>query len=182
MKVSIIVAMGEGGVIGRGGALPWHLPADLARFRRITMGHPLIMGRRTYESIGRPLPGRASIVLSRQGDFRPAGVQPAGSLEEALDLARRVEAAQGTADQDAEVFVIGGADVYRQAMPSADHLYITRVHVPVFGDRWFTEPDSFEWTLIDQVERPADSRNPHRLTFQHYMRRKDSRSCEEADS
>lgn len=161
-------------VIGRGGQLPWRLSADLKRFKRMTMGHHLIMGRKTFKSIGRALPGRTSIVLSRNptpdlvaaavessldslsaGGIEPAKVLLADSLDEALDLAR----------SDEEVFVIGGGEVYRIALPRVQRLHITWVDADVAGDTYFPDLDLSEWRLVSQEEQPADARNeyPHRF-------------------
>jgi dihydrofolate reductase len=113
MKISLIVAMSENGVIGRAGQLPWRLSSDLRRFKRLTMGHTLIMGRKTFASIGRPLPGRRSIVVSRRAEFSPGGAERAANLEQALEMA----------GGDSEVFFIGGAEIYRHALPRAERLY-----------------------------------------------------------
>ena len=159
-RLSLIVAIAANGVIGRDGDLPWRLPADLARFRQITMGHVLLMGRRTYESIGRPLPGRTSIVLTRRPSFRPPGVLVASDLHEAL--------AQ-VADRDA-VFVIGGADIYRQALPLVEQLYVTRVLAQMAGDVSFPKIDSDRWERCEDIYRPADEKNPLPIRFQIYRR------------
>lgn len=127
MMIAIIAAMSINGVIGRDNAIPWSIPADLARFRELTLGHTLIMGRKTFESIGRALPGRRNIVVSRQADFAAAGVVAAGSLEEALSLA----------SSDGEVFICGGGEIYRQALPLARRLYLTLLDCEVDGDTFF---------------------------------------------
>lgn len=130
MTVSLIAAVARNGVIGRAGALPWRLPEDLKRFKRLTLGHPVVMGRKTFASIGKPLPGRDSIVLSRDPAFRPAGARVARSLEEALALAG-----------SGEVFVIGGEAVYREALPRADRLYLTLLDRDFEGDARFPDYD-----------------------------------------
>jgi len=155
MKISLIVAMSENRVIGRGGALPWHLSADLRRFKQITMGHSIIMGRKTFESIGRLLPGRTSIVLSRQSDLDAGGALVAPSLEEALRLAAG----------DDEAFIIGGEEVYRLALPVADRLYVTAVHAHLDGDRWFPELSENEWRLGRETRHPADEKNGYDYSF-----------------
>jgi dihydrofolate reductase len=160
--VSLIVAMSENGVIGRDGGLPWHLPDDLKRFKRLTMGHVLIMGRRTFASVGRPLPGRRTIVLSHDPAYRPAGVETAPSLEAAITLARGAS----------EVFVAGGADVYRAALPTADRLYLTLVHTHLAGDAHFPPLDLDAWELDEEVRHPADERHAHAFTFRRYRRRR----------
>src|SRR6185503_14521108 len=159
MKVSLIVAMAEGGVIGRAGRLPWHLPADLARFKQLTMGHHLILGRRTWESIGRALPGRRMLVVSRQARtlVLPEGVRAVTSLDEALAIAE-------AAGED-EVFVAGGARVYREALPRADRLYLTWVQAEVTGDTFFPPVEPSEWEEVAREEVAADDRNPFATSF-----------------
>lgn len=162
MIVSIIVAMDEDGVIGRAGALPWRLPDDLRRFKAVTMGHVLIMGRRTLDSIGRALPGRRSVVLTRNRAFRPPeGVEVAPDLDAAL--ARVAEAPR--------VFVVGGASVYREALPRAHQLLITRVHARVPGDVRFPSVAWSEWTLVEEERHPADAHHAFPFSFQRYARR-----------
>src|SRR5690349_5756939 len=126
-KLSLIVAMTPNRVIGRDGTLPWRLSADLQRFKRITMGHPIIMGRKTFESIGRVLPGRTTIVVSRRKDYSPTGALLAESLPAAIDLA-------GTSD---EAFIVGGSEIYRAALPLVQRLYITMVQADIQGDTYF---------------------------------------------
>lgn len=134
MRLSLIVAMAANRVIGRDGRMPWHLPGDLARFKRLTMGYPLIMGRRTYESIGRPLPGRKTLVLSRHPDYQPPGCLVFPTLQAALDEVW---------DYD-EVFVCGGEEVYREALPLAQRIYLTELEREVEGDTLFPEiPEHF---------------------------------------
>lgn len=127
MTLSLIVAVAENGVIGKDNALPWRLPEDLKRFKAITMGHPVVMGRRTFESIGSPLPGRRNLVVSRNPDYHPAGAERVGGLEEALAA---VDGAQ-------EVFVIGGAELFKESLPKADRLYLTKIHRVFSGDTYF---------------------------------------------
>jgi dihydrofolate reductase len=160
----VIVAMSEGGVIGHHGRVPWHLPDDLRRFKQLTTGHPVIMGRRTYASVGRPLPGRRCLVLSRNPGYRPAGVETAPDLETAL--ARVADAS--------DVFVAGGAEVYREALPRADRLYLTVVHAAVPGDVRFPPLDLAGWHLADESFHPADARHAHAFTFRTYERRRAS--------
>jgi dihydrofolate reductase len=145
MKLSAIVAMASNRVIGANNQLPWRLPADLARFKRVTMGHTLVMGRKTYESIGRPLPGRTMIVVTRQPDFAPPGVKVAHSVDEALALARG----------DDEVFIAGGAELYAQTIGRLDRLYLTRIEREVPGDTRFPELDLSAWRLIEEDHHPA---------------------------
>jgi dihydrofolate reductase len=153
--ISFVVAYAKGRVIGRDNALPWRLPADMRRVRALTMGKPLIMGRRTYESIGRPLEGRTSIVLTRDPAFRAEGVRTARTPDEALALA-------GDAP---EVIVFGGADVFRAFLPRADRLYITEIEADIPGDRTFPEIDPREWREVERTEFEPDERNPHAYRF-----------------
>jgi len=135
-RISIIAAIARNGVIGRDNRLPWHLPQDLKRFRALTMGHHVIMGRKTWESIGRVLPGRTMVVVSRDPDYGVADCQIAHSLEEAL----------GLCGDDPEVFIIGGAEIYRQALPMADRLYLTHIEQEVEGDTYFPPFDMVDWS------------------------------------
>ncbi|MDH3402514.1 MAG: dihydrofolate reductase [Acidobacteriota bacterium] len=162
MRLSLIVAVAANGVIGRGNALPWRLPADLVRFKRLTMGHHLIVGRRTWESIGRPLPGRRTIVLSRAAPALPPGVRHAASLEEALEIA----AAAG----DDEAFVAGGAAVYARALPRADRIYWTEVHADVEGEVRFPPFEKSRWAETERVAGTVDERNPLPHAFVVYDR------------
>mgnify|MGYP003307676729 CR=1 FL=1 len=135
--ISIIVAVAEGGVIGGGGDLLWHISEDLRRFKQITSEHTVIMGRKTYDSIGRPLPRRRNIVITRNGVWSAEGCERAESLAEAVAMCEGEE----------EIFVIGGGEIYRQAMPLADRLYLTRVHQTYSGDTYFPEINPEEWTV-----------------------------------
>lgn len=152
---SIIVAAAENGVIGRGNRLPWHLPADLAHFKRTTLGHPVIMGRRTWESIGKPLPGRRNIVVSRTPGFTAPG----------CDVARDLDAAYALVKGEEEIFVIGGTRIFEVALPSADRIFLTRVLATVDGDTRFPElrPDAWRETFLG--EHAADERNAYGLRF-----------------
>jgi dihydrofolate reductase len=141
--------MARNGVIGRDNRLPWRLPADLAYFKRVTMGHPVVMGRRTYESIGKPLPGRLNIVVSRNPAFRAAGCTVVGSLDEAW-------AAAGDA---AEVSVIGGTSLFAEALPIADRIHLTEVDADVPGDTWFPPFDRAQWQEHEVSRHAADERH-----------------------
>jgi dihydrofolate reductase len=154
-RLSIIVAAAENGVIGRAGGLPWRLPADLKRFRELTLGHHIIMGRRTYESIGRLLPGRTMVVLSRRPQFAAPGALVARDLEEAVALARA----------DGEVFVIGGAEVYRAALPLAGRIYRTVVHAAPEGDTFFPELAAGDWRIVEEARHAPDEKNPLAYSF-----------------
>lgn len=156
VAVAIIAAVAANGVIGKDNGIPWHLPSDFAHFKRMTMGKPLIMGRKTYESIGRPLPGRTTIVVTRQKDYQPKGVVVAPDLDAALQQAQHI----ATADRANEVMVAGGAEIYSQALPIADRMYITHVGVNPEGDSFFPAVDLNEWKeggVINVTPNPKDS-------------------------
>ena len=155
MKISIIVAMAANGVIGRDNQLPWHLPADLKHFKKTTMGKPILMGRKTWESIGRPLPGRANIVITRDSTYTAAGCEVVNSIDAAI-------AAAGEQD---EVMVIGGAELYRQVLPDTDTIYLTRIHEVVEGDTRFPEIHNTEWHQVERVDHEADEKNTHNYSF-----------------
>jgi dihydrofolate reductase len=153
-EIALIAAVARNSVIGNGGALPWRLPSDLRRFKQVTMGRPVIMGRKTWESIGRPLPGRLNIVVSRSAEFGAEGARRAGSLSEALEIAARAHPGPG------EVFVIGGGELYAQAMPDAVRLYVTHVMAEPPGDTLFPEIRADQWRLVssETIESgPSDS-------------------------
>ena len=154
LTLSLIVAMARNRVIGRDNTLPWHLPEDLKYFKAITMGKPILMGRKTFESIGRPLPGRLNIVITRNANWHHPGVSVATSLAEALELASHDPAAR----EVGEVMVIGGEQIYRAAIEQADRLYVTRVDVEVAGDAFFPEYDEDIWheTTRQQPEQQGD--------------------------
>ncbi len=161
MILSLIVAMGENRAIGRGGGLPWRLPADLSRFKALTMGHVLVVGRKTWDSIGRPLPGRRMVVLTHDPSFSAAGVESARSLDEAL-------AAHAA---ETEVFVGGGASVYREALPRAGRIYLTLVHAAPEGDVFFPDLDPAEWILESGETHGGDDRHAFPYEFRVYVRR-----------
>jgi len=160
MRVSLIVAISENGVIGRDSDLPWRLSADLRRFKRLTMGHHIIMGRKTFESIGRLLPGRTSVVITRQPDYTVEGALVAHDFDGAMRLC----------GDDDEVFVIGGGQIYNLALPQTERLYVTRVHANVDGDTHFPEIDIKQWRLLEEERFDADDRNEHEHTFSVYER------------
>jgi dihydrofolate reductase len=155
LRLTIVAALADNGVIGRAGALPWHLPDDLRRFKSLTMGRPILMGRRTFESIGRALPGRRNLVLTRGTNPLPAGVEPVASLAAALEKCAAVD----------ELCVIGGADVYRQTLAQADRLELTRVHVTLPGDVSFPDFDRASWRELARVEHDADAHHAWAMTF-----------------
>ncbi len=154
-EIVLLVAVADNGVIGRDGSMPWHLPADLAHFKRITWGHPILMGRRTFAAIGRALPGRRNIVLTRNPEFSAPGIETAASLDEALSLAGDVP----------QIMVIGGAELYRAALPLAHRIYMTRVHVRVEGDTFFPDLVASQWHRVACRIRPTDTTHPYALNF-----------------
>jgi dihydrofolate reductase len=160
MIVSLVAAMAENRVIGRDGGLPWRLPDDLKHFKRLTVDHTVIMGRKTYDEMGRPLANRRNVVITRNPDFRPAGVTVVPTLEEALALGAT----------ESEVFVIGGGEIYRLALPRADRLYLTIVHASIPGDTYFPPFDETAWAIDREEFHPADDRHPHGFTFRTYLR------------
>lgn len=160
-KISLIVAVAKNGIIGTGGTMPWHITEDFAHFKAVTLGHSVIMGRKTYESIGRPLPRRRNVVISRNQTLRIEGCEMATSLEEAIAMCEGEE----------ELFVIGGGEIYRQAMPMADKLYITHVDVVVEGDTRFPEIDPALWEEISREEFERGREFGHPFSFVDYVRR-----------
>jgi dihydrofolate reductase len=154
-RIAFVVARDRRGVIGKDGRLPWRLPDDMKRVRRLTVGKPLIMGRRTYDSIGRPLPDRISIVLTRDPAFTCDGCLIARTTEEAIALA-------GDAP---EVIVFGGAGVFKDFLPRADRIYMTEVDTEVSGDTYFPPLDPTEWREVDREKHPADVRHPYAFEF-----------------
>ncbi len=162
MKISLIVAMAENGVIGRrGDVLPWRLPADLAHFRQITTGHPIIMGRKTYETIGKPLPGRQNIIITRNPEFVAEGCDIVNSLDEAL---RKAEDSKAV-----EAFIIGGGEIFKMAQPRATKLYLTLVHASIAGDTYF-KYDKAIWQEIAREDHEADEKNEYNYSFLEFKR------------
>ena len=159
--MSIIAAMDRNRLIGNNNQLPWHLPADLAHFKQVTMGKPVIMGRKTFESIGRPLPGRTNIVLTHSTDLDAGGIIKVQSLQQALDC---------VADQE-EAMIIGGGSIYRLALPLADRLYLTYVESSFEGDAWFPDFDTGLWHVIAEEQHPADDKNTVDFRFVTYQRK-----------
>ena len=150
MIIALIVAMDEQGGIGRNNQVPWHLPSDLKRFKALTMGHHLILGRKTYQSIGRPLPGRTIIIVTRSKDYAAAGCIIAPSLAGALDIARE--------SGDSEVFIGGGGQIYAQGLPLADRIYLTRVHANTQAEVYFPELNMSDWNVV-HAEHQAQAEN-----------------------
>lgn len=159
MKVVLITAVSENNVIGNEGKIPWHLPDDLKHFKELTEGHSVIMGRKTFESIGKPLPNRRNIVITRQ-HVSFDGCEVVHSLEEALKVCV----------DESEVWVIGGGEIYREALPRADRIELTRVHVKVDGDAFFPKVDSSQWHLKRGFRHESDERHAYPFTFQTYDR------------
>lgn len=163
MKISMIAAMAHDRVIGKDNQMLWHLPADLAHFKRVTLGKPVLMGRKTFESIGRSLPGRRNLVISRNPDYQAEGIEVVGSVEAALALLA------GSSVE--ELMVIGGGHLYAEMLPSADCLYLTRIDLAVEGDTRFPAFDDGQWQRVDCESHPADEKNPHPYSFETWQRR-----------
>ena len=161
--LSMIVAHANNRIIGKDNDMPWHLPADLAYFKKTTLGKPIIMGRKTYESIGRPLPGRKNIVISRDADYHAEGVDSVTSVEQALTLVKDVE----------EIMVIGGGAIYQHCLPFADKLYITHINASIDGDTQFPNYDTEnEWQKMSNEVRQPDEKNAYELDFCVYERKR----------
>jgi dihydrofolate reductase len=162
MRLSLIVAVAENGVIGNRGDLPWRLSADLRRFRQLTMGHHVIMGRKTHQSLRRPLPGRTLIVITRQRDYDAGEALVASNLDDALRLAAG----------DLEPFIIGGAEIFRMALPRADRIYQTLVHAKPEGDTFFPAWDKSEWRVVEEEFHHAGEKNETDYTFRVWDRKR----------
>jgi dihydrofolate reductase len=162
MKVALIVAMARNRVIGKDNTMPWHLPEDLRYFKRVTLGKPVIMGRNTYESIGKPLVQRPNIIVSRNPDYRVDGATVVQSLDAALALGA---ALLRDAGPDSELMIIGGAQIYAQALPLAQRLYLTEVHAEPAGDASFPQFDRSQWQEVAREEHAACVRNPYAYDF-----------------
>jgi dihydrofolate reductase len=163
MIISLLVAMDQKRGIGIKNRLPWHLSADLKRFKSLTMGHHLIMGRKTYESIGKPLPGRATIIVTHNPDFRAEGCLISNSLDDALTLAKT----RG----EREVFIIGGGDVFSQTLALADRLYITQLNASVEADAFFPCYDEGQWAEVESSFQPADEKNQFSSIYRYLIRK-----------
>lgn len=163
MLISIIVAMDRNRLIGAQGTIPWRLPADLRWFKKVTMGKPVVMGRKTYESIGKPLKGRRNVVLTRDGQYSAPGCIVVHSVEEAINASENGE----------EVMIIGGAQLYRQFLPLSERLYLTRIEATFEGDTYFPDFSEEEWVIVFEEEHEADERNPYPFRFQ-ILERKDA--------
>jgi dihydrofolate reductase len=157
LPLVLVLAVADNGVIGRGQALPWDLPDDLQHFKRVTFGRPILMGRKTFESVGRPLPGRTNFVITRDKSWTAAGVRVVHSLDEAIDAATD----QALLDGADALMVIGGAEIYRLALPRASRVVITEVHGTVDGDAWFDRESLSDWREVSRQRFPAGERNSH---------------------
>ena len=160
MIISIIAAMDKNRLIGSDNGLPWHLPADFKHFKEVTLGKPVLMGRKTFESIGRPLPGRKNIVISRSG-FSADGVDVVDSIDSGLELVEDAE----------EVMIIGGANIYEQMISRAEKMYLTFVDADCKGDAWFPEINQLEWDMLDQQNFKADEKNNFNFSVVAYQRK-----------
>lgn len=167
MIISLVVAAAENNVIGKNNQLLWHLPKDMKFFKNVTWGMPVIMGRKTYESMGgKPLSGRKNIIVTRQEDWKADGATVVNNLDDALEYAGKMEYN--------EVSVIGGGEIYKLAIQKADKIYITRVHASPEGDTYFPEIDKNAWKLVSNVDNPADEKHKYSFSFQLWERKKNS--------
>jgi dihydrofolate reductase len=163
MKLSLLLAVSENNVIGRDNKLPWHLPDDLKYFKNLTWGMPILMGRKTFDSIGKPLPGRKSIVVTRNRDWQHEGVEIVYSINDAVNKAGNFGAK--------EIFVIGGAEIFSEALPAANKIYLTRIHQEFEGDVFFSPINHHEWRLISSRFCTADEKNAYDHTYQVWERK-----------
>lgn len=171
-QVTLVVAMAANGVIGRGGELPWRLPADLRQFKADTLGKPVVMGRRTFESIGRALPGRHNIVLTRDSALLASASRKPMAPETQLSVVADWSGVLQAAGNVKEIMVIGGAEIYALALPRADSILLTRVEADIDGDTRFPTLDLADWQEIERERRPADAENPYSLRFLRLTRRR----------
>ncbi len=168
--LSLLVAAAENNVIGKNNKLPWHLPNDLKYFKNQTWGMPVVMGRKTYESFGKPLRGRRNIVITRNKDWKAEGVDAVISIENAIALAKESAVK--------EIFIIGGGEIFKTILPKADRIYLTRIHHSFDGDAFFPEIKLSEWQLIKERNCPADEKNAYAHTFQVWERNSPARKGE----
>ncbi|WP_142683230.1 dihydrofolate reductase [Chitinophaga polysaccharea] len=162
MRISIIVAASENNVIGINNMLPWRLPTDLKYFKSTTLGKPIVMGRKTFESLGKPLPGRPNIVITRQQDFQPEGAYVVSSVEEGIEKAKSFGGD--------ELFITGGSQIFEQAWPLVERIYLTRVYAVVHGDAFFPQLDGAEFELVSDERHEADEKNQYSFAFQVWER------------
>jgi dihydrofolate reductase len=161
--ISFIVAVSENNVIGKNNQLPWHLPRDMKYFKNKTWAMPVVMGRKTYEALGKPLEGRTNIVITRQTNWKPAGVQIVHSIDQAIVSA--------TQDDAKEIFIIGGAEIFQSAMPLADRIYLTLIHGDFEGDAFFPPINPDQWKLTSNIDCDADEKNAYAHSFQIWERK-----------
>lgn len=161
--IAIVVAIAENNVIGKDNQLIWHLPADLRHFKQKTMGHPMIMGRKTFESIGKPLPGRTTIIVTRQEDYKAEGCIVVNSVEEAIAKGKELDSEQ--------VSIVGGAEIYKQALPYVDTLYLTEVHHTFDGDAYLMELNYEDWQEVSTESHDPDEKNKYAYTFKELRRK-----------
>jgi dihydrofolate reductase len=159
--ISIIVAIGKNRVIGKDNQLIWHLPADLKRFKQITMGHSMIMGRKTFESIGKALPGRTTVIVTRDKNYKQDNCLVAYSTEQAIEICKN----------DSEIFIVGGAQIFEKAIALTDKIYLTQIHESFDGDVFFPALNEDEWKIIWQEDHTADEKNKYDYSFVDYVRR-----------
>ena len=162
--ISFVVAMDNNKVIGINNHLPWHIPADLKFFKKVTMGHPIVMGRKTYESIGKPLPGRENIIVTRNQNYSQEGCTVIHTIDELLKLSE---------EKKEEICVIGGAEIFKATFPYADRLYITKINDEFEGDTFFPDFKEVDWKIISQEKGPKDEKNPYDYSFNIYERNRD---------
>lgn len=162
MTISQVVAISENRAIGKDNKLIWHLPADLKHYKNVTMGHHMIMGRRTYESIGRPLPGRVTVIVTRDKNYKAEGCVVVHSITEAIEVARRAG--------DNEACIVGGAEIFNQAMDITDKIYLTIVHETFEADTFYPELDPVKWKLVKKEDHAPDEKNKHSYSFCEYVR------------
>ena len=163
MIISLVVAAAKNNGIGKDGKMPWHLPNDMKHFKNVTWGLPVIMGRKTYESLGKPLPGRTNIIITRQQYQAAEGVFVVHDIKEAMAAAAETDAK--------EAFVIGGGEIYRQTLPVTQRIYLTRVHTTIEGDTYFPEISESEWNLLSQLDFTADEKHAYAYSFQVWQRK-----------
>lgn len=161
MSISFIFAMDRNGAIGKGNKMPWHLPADLKFFKKVTSGHPVLMGRKTYESIGKPLPGRTNIIMTQNQEFSAAGCEVVHTIAEVQHYYK-----------EQELFVIGGAEIFRLYLPVADRLYITLIEEQFEADTFFNDIDLADWDLVSSEQGPQDEKNPYEYYFRIFNKKK----------
>lgn len=167
MDITLVCAMAENRVIGKANGLPWHLPVDLKRFKSLTLGHPMVMGRLTFDSIGKPLPGRTTIVVTRNSAWKHDGVLTASNVDEAIDLAKNCAKKESLN----QVMIVGGAELYKQTIARATVLYVTEIHMSVDGDAYFPEIDLSVWQEHGREHIAPESENTPACSFVEYRRR-----------